>query len=174
MPKDLFDHRRIFDARDAVQGCTNAASAGCARAATFTAPPQCSQVSISILNTRCNRCAHVIETWRAGGGSPLVAASRRPRLAGVTAADSQEAVLQAAALQIVLKLALHMRRQAALTRRQVCHERRVVGFNQLIQERLLGPVTVALSARATQAPASLPANNGVMHRVLAIPYEPIV
>ena len=34
-------------------------------AITLTAPPQCSQVSISMLNTRFNRCAHVIETWGA-------------------------------------------------------------------------------------------------------------
>ena len=32
-------------------------------AITFIAPPQCAQVSTSILNTRFNRCAHVIETW---------------------------------------------------------------------------------------------------------------
>ena len=33
MIEDLFDCRRIFDARNAVQGCTNAARAGCAGAA---------------------------------------------------------------------------------------------------------------------------------------------
>ena len=27
-------------------------------AITFTAPPQCSQVKMSLLNTRFNRCAH--------------------------------------------------------------------------------------------------------------------
>ena len=59
----------------------------------------------------------------------------------VHTADSQKAVLQPAALQIVFKLALHMRRQRPLTRRQVRYERRVVGFDQLIQERLLRPVT---------------------------------
>ena len=53
-------------------------------AITLTAPPQCSQVSISILNTRFNRCAQVIDTWRAGAGSLAVSALRRPRLAGVT------------------------------------------------------------------------------------------
>ena len=31
-------------------------------AITLTGPPQCSQVKMSILNTRFNRCAHVIET----------------------------------------------------------------------------------------------------------------
>lgn len=36
----LVDDSRIFDARDAVQGCTNAARAGWAGAATLTAPPQ--------------------------------------------------------------------------------------------------------------------------------------
>ena len=50
-------------------------------------------------------------------------------------------MLQAAALQIVCELALHMRRQGLLTRRQVFYERRVVLFNELIQERLLRPVT---------------------------------
>ena len=53
-------------------------------AITLTAPPQCSQVSISMLNTRFNRCAHVIETWRAGAASLAVSGLRRPRLAGVT------------------------------------------------------------------------------------------
>ena len=53
-------------------------------AITLTAPPQWSQVSISILNTRFKRCAQVIETWRAGAGSSVGSASRRPRLAGVT------------------------------------------------------------------------------------------
>ena len=49
-------------------------------AITLTAPPQCSQVSISILNTRFNRWAHVIATCRAGGGSPVDSVVRRPRL----------------------------------------------------------------------------------------------
>ena len=35
-------------------------------------------------NTRCKRCAHVIETWRAGAGSSVACAVRRPRRAGVT------------------------------------------------------------------------------------------
>ena len=35
---------------------------------TLSAPPQSAQVKMSILNTRFNRCAHVIETWRAGAG----------------------------------------------------------------------------------------------------------
>ena len=59
----------------------------------------------------------------------------------VRAANSQEAVLQPAALQIVFELALHMRWQRPLTRRQVRYERRVVLFNELLQERLRGPVT---------------------------------
>ena len=50
-------------------------------------------------------------------------------------------MLQAAALQVVCELALHMHRQCPLTRRQVFHERRAVVFNQLIQERLFGTVT---------------------------------
>ena len=40
-------------------------------ASTLTAPPQCSQVKMSILNTRFNRCAHVIETRCAGAGSSV-------------------------------------------------------------------------------------------------------
>ena len=59
----------------------------------------------------------------------------------VRAADAQKAVLQATALQIVFELALHMHRQRPLTRRQMRYERRIVLFNELIQERLLGPVT---------------------------------
>ena len=63
----------------------------------------------------------------------------------VRAADAQKAVLQPAALQIVFELALHVRRQCALTRRQMFHERRVVLFNELIQECLLGPVPSILA-----------------------------
>ena len=59
----------------------------------------------------------------------------------VRAANSQEAVLQPAALQIVFELALYVRRQRPLTRRQMRYERWIVGFNQLLQECLLGPVT---------------------------------
>ena len=70
-------------------------------------------------------------------------------------------MLQAAALQIVFELALHMGRQCPLTRCQMFDERRVGGFNQLIQERLLGPV-LGILAR-TRSPS-----------VLAIPYEPTV
>ena len=33
---------------------------------TLSAPPQSAQVKMSTLNTRFNRCAHVIDTWRAG------------------------------------------------------------------------------------------------------------
>ena len=58
----------------------------------------------------------------------------------VRAADSQKAVLQPAALEIGFELALHMHRQRPLARRQVRYERRVVLFNELIQECLLGPV----------------------------------
>ena len=43
-------------------------------AITLTAPPQRSQVKMSILNTRFKRCAHVIETWRVGAGSSVVCA----------------------------------------------------------------------------------------------------
>jgi hypothetical protein len=50
-------------------------------------------------------------------------------------------MLEAAALQIVCELALHMRWQCPLTRRQVRYKRWVVLLNELIQERLLGPVT---------------------------------
>ena len=59
----------------------------------------------------------------------------------VRAANAQKAVLQATALEIVFELGLHMYRQRPLTRRQMRYERRVVLFNELIQERLLGPVT---------------------------------
>ena len=50
-------------------------------------------------------------------------------------------MLQAATLQSGCELALHMHRQCPLTRRQVRYERRVVLLNELVQERLLGPVT---------------------------------
>ena len=70
----------------------------------------------------------------------------------VGAADAQAAVLQPAALQIVFERALHMRRQRALTRRQMRYERRVVGFNQLLQKRLLGPVPGILAR--TRSPST--------------------
>ena len=63
----------------------------------------------------------------------------------VRAANSQEAVFQAAALEIVFELALHMCRQRAFARRQVFHERRVVSFNQLLQKRLRGPMPSILA-----------------------------
>ena len=50
-------------------------------------------------------------------------------------------MFQTAALQSVLELVQHMPRQCPLTRRQVFYERRVVGFDPLLQEWLLGPVT---------------------------------
>ena len=59
----------------------------------------------------------------------------------VRAANAQKAELQPAALESGFELALHMRRQCPLTRRQVLCERWVVLFNELIQECLLGPVT---------------------------------
>jgi len=89
MIENFFDHRRIFDARDAVRGCTNAAHAGCAGAATFMGPPQCSQVSMSTFNTRSKRWAHVIQTCGAGADSSVVSVPRRPRRAGVTCSRSR-------------------------------------------------------------------------------------
>ncbi|MBI2802688.1 MAG: hypothetical protein HYX63_20820 [Gammaproteobacteria bacterium] len=80
----------------------------------------------------------------------------------VHAAHSQEAVLQTAERQIVFELALHMRRQRPLTRRQVFYESWVVLLNELIQERLVGTVTGILAR--TRSPSD---------GVLAIPYEPI-
>ena len=50
-------HYRIFDAGNDVQGRTNAAGAGIARAAIFMVPPQTLQVSMSMLKTRLSRCA---------------------------------------------------------------------------------------------------------------------
>ena len=58
-------------------------------AITLSAPPQSAQVKMSILNSRFNRCAHVIDTWRAGAGWSAVSALRRPRLAGVTCSRSR-------------------------------------------------------------------------------------
>ena len=58
-------------------------------AITLSAPPPCSQIWISSLNTRFNRCAHVIDTWRVGMDSSAGAAPRRPRLAGVTCSRSR-------------------------------------------------------------------------------------
>jgi len=58
-------------------------------ATTLTALRECSQVKMSILNTRFYHRAQVIETWRAGAGSSGVCALRRPRLAGVTCSRSR-------------------------------------------------------------------------------------
>lgn len=60
------------------------------QAMTFMAPPQFEQVSISILNTRLSRYAHVIAAWRCVGVFSVLSAAalllRLPRFAGVTAA----------------------------------------------------------------------------------------
>jgi len=58
-----------------------------ASAMIFTVPPQCPQISMSMLKTRFNRCAQVIAAWRAAGVLDSVLAaffSSLPRLAGVT------------------------------------------------------------------------------------------
>ena len=88
----------------------------------------------------------------------------------VRAANSQEAVLQPAALEIVFELALHMYRQRPLARRQVRYERRVVGFNQLIQARLLGPVTRIFAC--TRGP-SAGVLAGPQRRHTSRPWEPL-
>ena len=46
MRQEAFDHRRVFD-----------------QAITFIFPPQVSQISRSLLNTRFKRCAHLIAAW---------------------------------------------------------------------------------------------------------------
>ena len=43
-------------------------------AMTFMCPPQVSQVSISILNTRFRPCAHAMTAWRVDGGSSRLVA----------------------------------------------------------------------------------------------------
>ena len=96
MGKDLFDHGWIFDARSHLD-----------RATTMLAGQDVDldQIAWSDLeqpqagpkgggqdarsNTRFNRCAHVIEKWRAGWGSPAASVLRRPRLAGVTCSRSR-------------------------------------------------------------------------------------
>ena len=45
-------------------------------AITFICPPQVSQVSMSILNTRFKRCAHVIDAWRLTGDSSVLTEER--------------------------------------------------------------------------------------------------
>jgi hypothetical protein len=75
------------------------------------------------------------------------------------AAYPQEAVLEAAALEIGLELPFDIRRQERPLRRQLRGECRVVFPNELIQERALRAM-----ARVARAPAlaSLPAGNGNM------------
>ena len=91
MIEDLFDHRRIFDARSHLERTTTVRTGQ---------DVDLDQIAWSDLeqpqadpkgggqdarsNTRFNRCAYVIETWRAGAGSLAVSGVRRPRRAGVT------------------------------------------------------------------------------------------
>ena len=74
----------------------------------------------------------------------------QPLGVAVAAAYPQEAVFQATTGQIVLELALHLGGQGPVARCQRRQERRVVRFDNLLQERLLG--AVAGVARRTICP----------------------
>ena len=62
-------------------------------------------------------------------------------MAGV-AAHAQNAMFQAAAAQVVLEFLLHVVRQGALRLGHAGEERRVVLFDDLVEERVLGPVAL--------------------------------
>ena len=62
-------------------------------------------------------------------------------MAGV-AAHPQKAMLQAAAAQVVLEFLLHVVRQGALLLGHVGEDRRVVLFDDLVEERVLGAVAL--------------------------------
>ena len=73
MGQDVFDDRRVFDARESLD-----------RATTVLAGPD-----VGLEYPRQTLRLTLIETWRAGAGSLAVCALRRPRLAGVTCSRHQ-------------------------------------------------------------------------------------
>ena len=86
----------------------------------------------------------------------------------VRAENSQETELQAAALQVVCELALRMHQPGAL--------KTLGSTTQRVETEACaraGDVHIS-PAHAAPATGALPADNGVMHRALAIPYELII
>ena len=72
MFKDLFDH-----------------AGSSMLAITFTAPPQFTGLEVNLEHPLQTLRLRLIATWRAGAGSSVISALRRPRLAGVTCARSR-------------------------------------------------------------------------------------
>ena len=92
MIEDCLDHHRSVDAPNAVQGCTNAARAGCAGAASLNAAPQCSQVSIqapprSAAAPGERPTARPSSPTRRATPAPMMRASSRPGADWVLASD---------------------------------------------------------------------------------------
>ncbi|EGG28264.1 hypothetical protein IMCC3088_562 [Aequoribacter fuscus] len=58
----------------------------------------------------------------------------------------QKAVFETAAFEVVVKLALHIAGQFPALRRQMGSERRVVFFDDPIEQGLLGPVTLVTTS----------------------------
>ena len=67
---------------------------------------------------------------------------------GVTglAAHPQKPVLETVAFQVVLELAVHVIRQFPALFRQMASERRVVFFDDPLEQGLLGPVTLVTTS----------------------------
>ena len=70
------------------------------------------------------------------------------QMLGVTglAAHPQKPVLETAAFQVVLELAVHVIRQLSPLLRQMASERRVVFFDDPIEQGLLEPVTLVTTS----------------------------
>ena len=95
MSEDFLDHHWIFDARSHPDRATTvlAGQDVCLDQIAWSdleqrqAGPQGGGQDARS-NTRFNRCAHVIETWRAGAGSSVLRDLHWPRRAGVTCSAS--------------------------------------------------------------------------------------
>lgn len=85
------------------------------------------------------------------------------------AAQPQKAVLQPAAPEKIVELALHMLRQRRALRRQVRGEGRIVRLDEPIEQGALGPVPLVLARR--QAGRGAPCRARVSH--VSRPCEPV-
>jgi len=102
------------------------------------------------------------------GQKPLRTTTEGDQVLGVTtvAAHAKEAMLEAAALEVVLELLLHIPRQVRALRRQVRLERGVVFLDELIKEGALR--AVAHIRRRNGARPGFPASRRRQHdRILA-------
>lgn len=78
--------------------------------------------------------------------APLAAKRNQVFMVTFGALHLQESVFQPAAFEVVLKLALHIARQLPAPLRQMGGEGRIVLFNNLVEQRLLGAVALVLGS----------------------------